>query len=176
MTLDDPDLASIEDHPAAAGTIWDRVSAVLEQRRTEQSTRVSYVLTRWPDWQVTYRLPSTAAEIGLLAKSTATKRKKDPAATNRLLLARCCVGLSFAGEELLEDDGTPMTWASTRVRQILGAQSSTEALTIAYRGGIPDGPGDGEITAHADDLVDQAGFGDGEDQVWRAEVDPTPGQ
>lgn len=176
MTTDDPDLKALEEStPAHGGTVFDRLAAELGRREEMQAETVTYVLTQWPDWEVTYRLPATAAEISALSKASAGKRKKDIAATNRLLLSRCCVGLRFAGEDMLEDDGTPMTWASPRVRQILKAAGSTEALTTAYRGGIPDGPGDGELTAHADDLVSRAGFGD-DSQIWTVDKDPTQGR
>lgn len=169
----DPDLAGLSE-VAQAGTVFDEIRAEMARRSTDQVATETYVLTRWPEWEVTYRLPATAQELSKIGKAVAKKVKTDAAAFNRLLLANCCVALSYAGKPLVEDDGTPMTWASPTVRAMLGATGSTEALTAAYRGGNPAGAGDGELSSHADELTSLAGFGD-DSQVWKA-GDPTPAQ
>lgn len=167
----DPDLAAIDDTSnRAASTALGRVKAQLAQRREETPETVTFVITRWTDWEATYRLPATGAEVEQIRKAADKGKKKDPTYFSRLLLARCCIGLSFAGEKLREDDGSPATWASPGVQDSLDADRSTDALTVAYRGGIPDGPGDGEVDQHALELIERAGFGD-DSQRWVA--DPT---
>lgn len=170
--MTDPDLDRLDQ---GAGTSkLDLIKAEMRTRREKTAETFPYRITRWPDWVVTYRLPATAEEIEKINKAVAKELRRDPAAGNRLMLARCCVAISIDGEDQVEDDGSASTWASAGIRDALGARSSTEALTIAYRGGIPDGPGDGEISEIAHELVTLAGFGDSS-QVWRVEQDPTQG-
>lgn len=169
----DSDLASIEQAAArSGGSQLDDIKAELERRRGGAAQTVRYAITRWPSWQAEYRLPATSMEVQQIRKSAEKQAKTDPTFFSRLLLAKCCVGLWYAGEQLFEDDDSPSTWASQGVQRTLGATRATEALTMAYRAGIEDGPGDGEIDQHGLDLIERAGFGD-DTQRWVVEQDPT---
>lgn len=170
----DPDLARLSDGGATA-TVFDEITAAIARNNAEPQKTITFEISRIPGLEVTYRLPATAQELATIRKATEGEVKKDSAAANRLMLANCCVGLAMAGEQLFEDNGKPMTWASKAVAERFGGTRSTDTLTRAYRGGVDNGDGDGELSLHADELVEAAGFGD-KTQVVRVEKDPTEGR
>lgn len=168
------------DAGAAAVTGFDRLCELLDEQQAAAAETVKMRPARLPSMLVTFRLPD-GAEIDHCRESVRNRkarRSKDEAAptmaetmaANRLLIARCTIGIAIEGEDLLEADGSPSTFASRRFLDKFTVASSADVVDRIYRGGRADGP-DGDISVTANALVEAAGFG--ADALIEDE-DPTP--
>lgn len=160
----DPDLAAVDKAQAHPGSIRDRLRARIAAAKQAHAEHVVLRPERNPGWAVTYRPLATAAEMTAIAK--AAKGGTDDLASNRLVLARCCVAITVDGvalnadlEPAVEGD-PPLTFASRALWEDLGVNRAVDAVTAVYRGFVDDGPGDGDITATALDLARRGGLVD----------------
>lgn len=172
---------SIDDEAAPAidgGSILGRLKRRISERAEQAVERVTARPQANPAFAITYRVMTLATEYALVVKMTEKARKKDPVADDRLLLARCCVGIAIDGvrvnadgEEWHEGDDD-LTFASPALHEAIGLPKGTraaDAVTAVYRNFVEDGEGDGDIAATARDLLRRGGILDAE---GTADVEP----
>ncbi len=161
-------------------SIFDRITERLADKQAEPDETTAISPERWQDWSIHYRLPDQNewADCQEKAQNRAARRAHqdmtpaEHAKSSLQLLAQCCIGLTFMGEELLEADGDPCTFASKGVRERLDVASATEAVDLIYRGGKKSAP-DWNIRASVDELLTRAGVGN---DALVDEPDPTRGR
>lgn len=151
----------------------------MARRRKESAELVTLRPTRWPEFAITYRVPtlaefSTAQEIAAKRAKEARKSGASVPSVNQVLLARQCVGIKFEGEAWTEANGDASTFASQKVLELTGVERAVDAVGVIYRGGNP-GNSDGDLVASANKLVAAMGL-DTEVLADEEIEDPTQGQ
>lgn len=157
-------------------SILDRIKAAAREKATVEREPLTVRPNVWPEWRITYRMLNGQAEVDTIIKGTRAAVKKDTLAASRAVLARCCIGLEYEGEQLTEDDGSPSTFASKALLEMFDTARAIDVVTAIYSGNNPEaGAGDGDIRATSDRIVELSLPSD----VWveeSDEKDPTTGR
>ena len=151
-------------------SIAERMKADLAARKAAAAKSVELRHDAVPELTITCRVPSDGEEIADLAQR-AEKRAKGNGTTsvwfNRLVLARFTTAIEWHGERLEDEDGTPLTFASRAVQELVDAPDAGNAVAEIYGS-------DAYIGALAAQLMEQAGFGNNE--AVEVVEDPTTGR
>lgn len=158
------------DAAAPARSIAERMKAELAARKAAKARIVELRHDGVPELTITCRVPSDGEEIADIAQRADKRAKGNGTASvwfNRMLIARFTTAIEWHGERLEDEDGTPWTFASRPLQEMLEAPNAADSVSIIYGS-------DAYVSAIASQLMDKAGFGN--DAAVEVVEDPTTGR
>lgn len=165
MTVDFTGGEAEEGGSFVSRSLADRIKDQLAARR-----RKVFVFTHpdCPEWTVTYRLPLDRAELApFFDRAEKAAKRKQRYSFDAAVLATFNVSLSNMGEELQDDSGTALTVRDKAVMALLDdALTPSEAVRTLYGS-------DGIVSAVAEKLMSEAGYGTGDDVLVDDVEDPS---
>ena len=156
--------------PTSRLSIVERMKAEIGARKLAKAPTVELRHDAIPELIVTCRIPADGEEIAELAQRADKRAKSNGTGSvwfNRLLIARFCTAIDWHGELLVDDDGTPLTFASRTVQEMADAPDAAVAVAGIYGS-------DAYVSVVAGQLMEFAGFGN--DSAVEATQDPTTGR
>lgn len=146
-------------------SLADRIKSQLAARKRKVFT---FMHPDCPEWTVSYRLPVNRSEVvPFYERAEKAAKRKQRYSVDAAVLAAFNVGLRNMGEDLVNDAGSPLTVRDRAVMDLLdGATSPSEAIRTLYGS-------DGIVSAVAEKLMGEAGYGTGDDVVVNDAEDPT---
>ena len=156
-----------EDAPLVARSLADRIAADLAARRRKV---IEVVHPDVPKWKATYRLPADRAELApFFQRAEKAAKRKASYSFDAAVLATFNESLTFMGEPLEDEAGTVLTFRDRAVMALLdSATSPSEAVRVLYGS-------DGIVAAVAEQLLNAAGYGTGDDVQVDDVEDPSQG-
>lgn len=158
MSRAEVDFGSGSEHLQSVGSrdsIGERIKAAIAARDAAAAEVVILVHDAAPEFEITCRVPSDGEELAELVQRSEKRAKSNGTGSvwfNRLLLARYTTMIKYHGELLTDDDGTPRTFASRSVQELVGAPDAGQAVFRLYGS-------DAVVSTLASELMDKAGFG-----------------
>lgn len=153
--------------PTSRLSIAERMKAEIAARKTAKAETVELRHDGLPQLTITCRMPSDGEEIAELAQRADKRAKGNGTGSvwfNRLLIARFCTRIEWHGNLLTDDDGTPLTFASRLVQEMVDAADAATAVAGIYGS-------DAYVSVVASQLMEIAGFGN--DAAVEVVTDPT---
>lgn len=161
-----PDLIDIDDQPVSAFDLLRRAADDKIQRDD-----IEKPVPNRPGYAVRYTLagldPRRMQSINRRARAGA---EVDNDTVNALVLAEQCVGLVIDGQPVT-DEGRPLRFGSSLVREALGVKTAADATRVWYGG--PTREYGFAIMRHANELLQAAGLADESEDDLDSDDDPS---
>ena len=161
------DFANGIDDEAATTMVRSLADRVKDQLAARKRRVLVFIHPDCPEWTVTYRLPLDRSELApFFDRAEKAAKRKRRYSFDAAVLATFNTALSNMGEEILDDAGEPMTVRDHAVMGLLDALSPSEAIRALYGS-------DGIVSAVAEKLMSEAGYGTGDDVLVDDAEDPS---